>query len=96
MTDLIATLEAARIAYRAACAARVDAFGPGVYAAEAAVRSTLAAVNAAKAAVDAAAPAKPAPAAPAPVSAPRRLTAADHYRHDRDAHCEGSDDIEYV
>ena len=92
---LTAAFETARAAYFAAFDARSCAFGPTLYPAECALKSAYADMVTARLALEAATPVAAPVAAAFAAPAARRLTAAAHYRHDRAAHCEGSDDISY-
>lgn len=93
---LTAAFEAARIAARVARTARSEAFGATLYPAEVALKAADAAMVTARLALEAATPVAAPVAAAFAAPAARRLTAAAHYRHDRAAHCEGSDDISYA
>ena len=92
---LTAAFETARAAYFAAFDARSCAFGPTLYPAECALKSAYADMVTARLALEAATPVAAPVAAAFAAPTARRLTAAAHYRHDRAAHCEGSDDISY-
>jgi hypothetical protein len=92
---LTAAFETARITYFAALTARGRAFGPTLYPAECALKAAEVALKTARLALEAATPVAAPVAAAFAAPTARRLTAAAHYRHDRAAHCEGSDDISY-